>query len=219
MENSQFITFQKFNFKEDAVELATFLRESQIEYRIEDTSSGLDSNFGNTELTKDYLIKLKKEDFEKADVLLLQISSNLVETIDRDHYLHEFTDEELKEIIVKKDEWSHLDFLLAQKILKERGQEIIPEEIEKHRKQRLEDLAKPEEHQGTWIIIGYLFAFLGGFLGIFIGWYLKTHKKTLPNGDRVYNYTESDRKQGNRILILSLFFLLFWIGVKIYLSK
>lgn len=219
MENSQFITFQKFNFKEDAVELATFLRESQIEYRIEDTSSGLDSNFGNTELTKDYLIKLKKEDFEKADVLLLQISSNLVETIDRNHYLHEFTDEELKEIIVKKDEWSHLDFLLAQKILKERGQEIIPEEIEKHRKQRLEDLAKPEEHQATWIIIGYFLAFLGGFLGIFIGWYLKTHKKTLPNGDRVYNYTESDRKQGNRILILSLFFLLFWIGVKIYLSK
>ena len=219
MENPQFITFQKFNLKEDAVELATFLRESQIEYRIEDTSSGLDGNFGNSELSKDYLIKLKKEDFEKADVLLLQISSNLVETIDRDHYLHEFTDEELKEIIVKKDEWSHLDFLLAQKILEERGQEIIPEEIEKHRKQRLEDLSKPEEHQGGWIIAGYLFAFLGGFLGFFIGWFLKTHKKTLPNGDRVYNYTESDRKQGNRILIVSLFFFLFWIGVRIFFSE
>ncbi|RKS25268.1 hypothetical protein CLV94_0298 [Flavobacterium endophyticum] len=219
MENPQFITFQKFNLKEDAVELATFLRESQIEYRIEDTSSGLDGNFGNSELAKDYLIKLKKEDFEKADILLLQISSNLVETIDRDHYLHEFTDEELKEIIVKKDEWSHLDFLLAQKILKERGQEIIPEEIEKHRKQRLEDLSKPEEHQGGWIIAGYLFAFLGGFLGFFIGWFLKTHKKTLPNGDRVYNYTESDRKQGNRILIVSLFFFLFWIGVRIFFSE
>lgn len=219
METFQFITFQKFNLKEDAVELATFLRESQIEYRIEDTSSGLDGNFGNSELSKDYLIKLKKEDFEKADVLLLQLSSNLVETIDRDHYLHEFRDDELKEIIVKKDEWSHLDFLLAQKILKERGQEILPEEIEKHRKQRLEDLAKPEEHQRTWIVIGYFLAFLGGFLGIFIGWYLKTHRKTLPNGDRVFNYTESDRRHGGRILILSLFFLMFWIGVRIFFSE
>lgn len=219
MESPQFITFQKFNLKEDAVELATFLRESQIEYRIEDTSSGLDGNFGNSELSKDYLIKLKKEDFEKADVLLLRISSNLVETIDRDHYLHEFTDDELKEIIVKKDEWSHLDFLLAQKILKERGQEILPEEIESHRKQRLEELAKPEKHQATWIAIGYFLAFSGGFLGIFIGWYLKTHKKTLPNGDRVYNYTEADRRNGNRILILSLFFLVFWIAVKILSSK
>lgn len=219
MENSQFVTFQKFNLKEDAVELASLLRENGIEYRIEDSSSGLDSNFGNTELTKDYLIKLQKEDFEKADALLLQVSSNLVETIDKDHYLYDFTNEELKEIIIKKDEWSHLDFLLAQKILKERNHEILPEEIEKHRKQRLEDLAKPEEHQGTWIYIGYFFAFLGGFLGIFIGWYLKTHRKTLPNGERVFNYSESDRKQGNRILILSLFFLLFWIGVRVFFSK
>lgn len=121
MENPQFITFQKFNLKEDAVELATFLRESQIEYRIEDTSSGLDGNFGNSELSKDYLIKLKKEDFEKADVLLLQISSNLVETIDRDHYLHEFTDEELKEIIVKKTSGAILIFCWHRKYLKKEG--------------------------------------------------------------------------------------------------
>jgi hypothetical protein len=219
LENSQFITFQKFNLKEDAVELANFLKESKIEYRIEDISSGLDGNFGGSELTKDYLIKLQKEDFEKADVLLLQLSSNLVETIGSDHYLHDFTDEELKEIIVKKDEWSHLDYLLAQKILKERGHEIAPEEIERHRKQRLEDLAKPEERQTTWIIIGYIMAFLGGFMGIFIGWYLKTHRKTLPNGDRVYNYIESDRKQGGRILTLSIISLVFWIGVRIYFSK
>lgn len=219
METSQFITFQRFNLKEDAVELATFLKENEIEYRIEDTSSSLDSNFGNSQASKDYLIKLKKTDFEKADALLLQLSSNLVETIGNDHYLHEFTDDELKEIIVKKDEWSHFDYLLSQKILKERGQEILPEEIEKHRKQRLEDLAKPEERQTTWIIIGYIFALLGGFMGIFIGWYLKTHRKTLPNGDRVFNYTESDRNHGNRILIISIISLLFWIGVRVYFSE
>ncbi|MBC8645090.1 hypothetical protein H9W95_16880 [Flavobacterium lindanitolerans] len=109
--------------------------------------------------------------------------------------------------------------MLAQKILKERGHEIAPEEIERHRKQRLEDLAKPEERQTTWIIIGYIMAFLGGFMGIFIGWYLKTHRKTLPNGDRVYNYIESDRKQGGRILTLSIISLVFWIGVRIYFSK
>lgn len=219
MENPQFITFQKFNLKEDAVELANFLKESQIEYRIEDVSSGLDGTFGNSELTKDYLIKLQKEDFEKADALLLQLSSNLVETIGTDHYLYCFTDEELKEIIVKKDEWSHLDYLLAQKILKERGQEIVPEEIEKHRKQRLEDLAKPEGRQTTWIVIGYIMAFLGGFMGVFIGWYLKTHGKTLPNGERVYNYIESDRKHGGRILTLSIISLLLWIGARFYFSK
>ncbi|WP_306566419.1 hypothetical protein [Flavobacterium lindanitolerans] len=65
MENSQFITFQKFNLKEDAVELANFLKESKIEYRIEDVSSGLDGNFGGSELTKDYLIKLQRKILKK----------------------------------------------------------------------------------------------------------------------------------------------------------
>lgn len=216
MEDSKFITFQKFNFKEDAVELASFLRESEIEYRIEDTSSGLDGNFGNTDLTKDYLIKLLQRDFEKADDLLLQLSSNLVETADSSHYLFDFSNEELKEIIVKKDEWSHFDYLLAQRILEERGEEINPEQIEFYRKQRIEDLSKPEEHQATWIFIGYFFAFLGGFLGIFIGWYLRTHRKTLPNGDRVFNYSQSDRKNGGRILFIGIASLILWTLVKIF---
>lgn len=220
MEEAQFITFQKFNFKEDAVELASFLREKEIEYRIEDSSSGLDGNFGNTEFTKDCLIKLQQKDFEKADELLLQLSSRLIETVDSTHYLFDFTNEELKEIIVKKDEWNHFDYLLAQRILSERGEEINPAQIEIHRKQRIEDLSKPEEKQTTWILLGYFFALLGGFLGIFIGWYLKTHQKTLPNGERVFNYSESDRRNGRRILVIGILSLTFWILVKIlYYTK
>lgn len=219
MENSKFITFQKFNFKEDALELASFLKDSAIEYRIEDTSSGLDGSFGNTELTIDYLIKLQEEDFEKADTLLLQLSSRLIETVDSTHYLFDFTNEELTEIIVKKDEWNHFDYLLAQRILKERGEEIVPEQIELYRKQRIDDLSKPDADQGVWIFLGYFFALLGGFLGIFIGWYLKTHKKTLPNGERIFNYSPSNRRSGGRILFIGVISMVLWILAKIYYTK
>ncbi|MDB5013033.1 MAG: hypothetical protein JWQ25_1235, partial [Daejeonella sp.] len=65
----------------------------------------------------------------------------------------------------------------------------------------IEELAKPEDSQKTWIIAGYIFSFLGGLLGIFIVWHLVSHKKTLPNGDSVYGYSVEDRKHGNRILI------------------
>lgn len=41
-------------------------------------------------------------------------------------------------------------------------------------------------------------------LGIFIGWFLTTYKKTLPNGERVYEYNENDRKQGRRILFIGI---------------
>lgn len=215
MEDSKFITFQRFDFIEDAVELTSFLKEKEIEYRIDNMPPSLGASFGNPD-AKEYLIKLKQEDFEKADELLLQLSSKLIETADSSHYLFDFTNEELKEIIVKKDEWSHFDYLLAQRILKERGEEINSEQIELHRKQRIEDLSKPESSQATWIFIGYFFAFLGGFLGIFIGWYLKTHRKTLPNGDRVFNYSQSDRRNGGRILFIGVASLILWCLVKIF---
>jgi len=102
--------------------------------------------------------------------------------------------------------------------LKERGKEISPEMIEQIKKERIIELSKPEESQTSWIISGYVFALLGGLLGIFIGWYLSTHKKTLPNGNRIYVYSAIDRKHGSRILIVGVIFLTFWLIMKLLKS-
>ena len=83
------------------------------------------------------------------------------------------------------------------------------------KKQRIIELSKPEEGQNSYIIIGYICAILGGLLGLFIGWHLLTYKKTLPNGSQVYAYSENDRKQGNRIVILGGIFLVLWILYRI----
>lgn len=215
MTTEPFLTFQKFNDHGAASELGTLLNENKIEYLLEDCSASFDPSFANSSLAKEFRIKLKKMDFEKADNLLQSISLNQIETVDKDYYLFDFTDNELIEIITKRDEWGQLDFLLAQKLLKERGKEIKPEVVELLIKQRIDELAKPEEHQKTWIYAGYITALLSGFLGFFIGWHLLTHKKTLPNGDRVYSYSKSDRKHGNRILIIGAIFFVLWLTLRI----
>ena len=46
--------------------------------------------------------------------------------------------------------------------------------------------------------MGYFFTIIGGLLGIFIGYSLFTVKKTLPNGKKVYSYSENDRKHGHQ---------------------
>ena len=216
MTTEEFLTFQKFNDKEALLELETLFNDNNIEYLIEDASANFDPSFANSELSKEFRIKLKKQDFEKADNLLQQISLSQIDSVDKDYYLFNFTDLELMEVITKRDEWGHLDFILAQKILKERGKEIKPEVVELLKKQRLEELAKPEENQKAWIYAGYITAVLGGFLGIFIGWHLSTYKKTLPNGDRVYGYSQSDRKHGNRILIIGV--ICFFVGLTYRIS-
>ncbi len=155
------------------------------------------------------------ENFEAANDLLLQLASKQIDNVGKDYYIFDFTDEELMEIISKPDERCKLDYLLAEKLLKERGKEIIPEIAAAINKQRIQQLAQPEQSQTGWIIAGYIFSFLGGLLGVFIGWHLRFHKKTLPNGDKVFAYSTLDRKNGFNIFIIGIICFIFLIILKI----
>lgn len=207
----EFITFQKFNDQNSAIELGDFFKEKKLDYLLEDNSLSFDPTFANNGFGKEFCIMLKKSDFEKGNAFLNEKAENEIVEIDNDYYLLSFTDKELFELIAASDEWSPFDVSLAERLLKERGKEVTLEEIENIKKNRIVELSQPEGSQRTYIIIGYITAFLGGFLGIFIGWHLLTFKKTLPNGNRIYAYSDNDRKQGNRILIIGGIFLVIWL--------
>ncbi len=218
MTEDNFLTYQKFSDKSGATIFSDWLAENGIAFILEDSSASFDPSFANNKLQNEYRIKISKGDFEKVDRLQMEISASEIESVDKSYYLFGFTDQELIEIVTKSDEWSKFDYLLAQKILKERGKEINKELLETLRRQRIEELAKPEDSQRVWVIAGYAFALFGGILGVFIGWHLKSHKKTLPNGDRVYGYLPEDRKQGGRILILGAIFMVIWTVVRMNLK-
>ena len=207
----EYITFQRFNDQNSASELGDFFKEKNLEYLLENNSLSFDPTFANNGFGKEFCIKLKKSDFEKGKAFLNEKEEQEIVEIDKDYYLLSFTDKELFELIAASDEWSQFDVSLAKKLLQDRGKEITPDALEKIKKDRISELSKPEEGQTTYIIIGYITAVLGGFLGIFIGWHLLTFKKTLPNGNRVYTYSDNDRKQGNRILIIGGIFLVIWL--------
>ena len=207
----EFITFQKFSDQNAALQLGDFFKEKGLKYLIEDNSLRFDPTFSNNGFGKEFCIKLKKSDFEKGNAFLNEKAENEIVEIDNDYYLLSFTDKELFELIAASDEWSPFDVLLAERLLKERGKEVTLDEIENIKKNRIVELSQPERSQRTYIIIGYITAILGGFLGIFIGWHLFTFKKTLPNGNRIYAYSDNDRKHGNRILIIGGIFLVIWL--------
>lgn len=213
--NEDFITFQKFNDQYSAKQFGKLLSDQNIKYVLEDNSLSFDPTFANNNFGTEYCIKIKNDDFEKVNILLEEKSEIEISEIDKDYYLLSFSDEELIDVIAKSDEWNKFDVSLAKKLLRERGQEITPLKIEEIKKQRITELSKPEKSQSGYIILGYITALLGGLLGVFVGWHLLTYKKVLPDGNRVYVYSENDRKQGNRILILGLVFFIFWFGVKI----
>ena len=201
---SEFITYEKFATVPELKEFVELLQANNIPYELEDDIQIFDVSFANIQHQRDYRIKLVPEDFERVNDLRNTIAAAELDEIDPDYYLFDFTDEELMDLIVRQDEWSPFDFQLAQKILKDRGREISPQKMEELKEQRMEELSEPEKHHPFWIVFGYFFAFLGGIIGVIMGAYIISRKKVLPNGDKIYAYSESDRKHGTRILLIAI---------------
>lgn len=106
--NNQFLTYQKFGDKSLANELLETLKAHQIDCIFEDASPHFDHSFANNQLDNIYLIKIKNTDFEKADNVLTALAAKDLHLAEPDYYLFDFTDDELKEVLLKSDEWSNM---------------------------------------------------------------------------------------------------------------
>ena len=150
-----------------------------------------------------FRVKIDRSDFVQAEEALEKDIEHDKE-IPADHYLLDFTDQELVDVVLKEDEWSTYDRHLARVILADKGKPISKELIASIRQQRIDDLRQPAPAQTGFIVLGYLSNVLGGLLGVAIGYHLNTSKKTLPNGDQVYAFQEKDRRHGKRMFFLGL---------------
>lgn len=198
------ITFKTFNDVVLANELTDLLQQHNIEYDVEEQELSFNPTFVNSELSKEYAVKINSEDFNRVNQLLNDNEIDNINRVDKDYYLFDFTDNELIDVLAKADEWSPFDYQLARKILTERCVTLNEQILSNLNNKRIEELRIPEPAQNVWILVGYVFAIAGGLLGLFIGWHLSSYKKTLPDGKQVYGYNENDRKHGKRIFLLSI---------------
>ncbi len=202
--DKEYSIFRKYSTLDQAKQLESLLSEESIESIIADNAPTIDSTFGASPLNNEIEIRIKQIDFEKAEKILEKQAQNLITEVANDYYLFEFTNEELYEILLKSDEWSEFDYILSQQILRDRGKSVNTELLNSLKTERFKQLSKPEENQKSWIFAGYFFSIIGGMLGLIIGYFLWTSKKTLPNGQKVYSYSEKDRKQGKYIFYIGL---------------
>ena len=207
----EFLSFRKFNEYTTAKTFSLLLEEHGIENLLEDSSPKFDPGFSNNELLKEYRIKIKSSDFEKANELLLLEANALIDDIDDNHYLYQYNNDELKDLLSKADEWNEIDISLARKILAKRGIVFSESDLSELRKKRIKELSEPETASLLWIRFAYVVALAGGLIALFIGWHINTHKKTLPNGESVFAYDEKSRVKGYLIYRFGLLMLLVWI--------
>lgn len=199
---NEFVTFQSFYTEEEALDIFGVLKEKGIEGKIEKPGELLDRTFIGDNLEKKVFLKIRSDDFQKANKILDARIEQNISALEKDYYLFSFTDNELLEIINKPDEWSRQDFLIAKKILKDRGETIPEEKIEEIKSERIRELENPEKETGSWIAFGYLLA-LFGIPGIIFGLVIMSSKKILPTGRKVYVYNLNSRNHGRNVLIIS----------------
>ena len=208
-------SLRKVATENEAKDLIKLLNQAGVNASLKKDSADLDEVLQGHGSTNKYEILIKEEDREIAESTLISDASKYLNGISDDHYLFEFSDSELIDILIKKDEWNELDVLLSEKILQDRKVEIDQVAINKKREQYTAELKSPEGGQQGWIIVGYISAILGGFLALIIGYFIWQAKNSLPNGEKVYAYNETVRKHGLIIFVISsiIFPVLFIIKI------
>lgn len=209
------LTFRKIPTFEEAKEIEFLLNNEGIETELKDDVPLVDVTFTSRTEQNPVILKLKSEDFEKAKNILKEFDLEILKNISKDHYLYEFNDAELYDILYNPEDWNHIDYLLAQKLLRDKGHTVDDESLLKIKNEKIAKLSKPQSVSKTLINIGYVFAFLGGFAGIVIGYSIYFNKKTVSNGEQVHSYSEESRKHGQNIFYIGIIIFILLLGYKI----
>lgn len=200
----EYFGYKKFADLESAEIITDLLKEAGIEYRLLDNNQHYVKVVGYQQIDLAITLNLKGEDFVKADKLLEEHYKKVLDSVDTDYYLFEFTEQELKNVVLNPYEWGSLDVLLATKLLKEKGIEYDATYIENRKQDTLEKLAATKKVPLYILIIGYALTALFPMAGIAMGLSILYNRNILPDGRKLYAHPAKDRTHGQVMLIVSI---------------
>ncbi len=211
------VTIQSFSAPEDALEWVNLLKAHNIPYHWEEDLPGFDHSFAfnKSSIIYNYLLRVPQTHVLQAREVLSEIAAEHVSQYSEDHYLYSFELEELYEVLERPDEWSPEDYILAQRILEERGRPMSNKDIQTLYEARLDEIRRPRRMDKNWINVAYAGAVMGIFLGIFglaaimLAWSM-LFKKTDPTGQKFYVYDLETRTHAKRILLIACIASALW---------
>ncbi|HWY99090.1 MAG TPA: hypothetical protein VNY36_08400, partial [Bacteroidia bacterium] len=154
-EDNEYRVYRKFLSIVEAEPLLVFLKEKNIDYKIEHYTSNISTTFASTNNADQVEVKLQPNEFEVVDRLLEEDASSTIDSLPQDYYMLSFSDEELMEVLEKPDEWTQEDYILAIQLLKKHGKVLNDDMLHSMKQNRLAELRKPEHGSEAWNIAGY----------------------------------------------------------------
>ncbi|RAJ02639.1 hypothetical protein LX64_03659 [Chitinophaga skermanii] len=216
-------TFRRFSTIEERDAVADLLEMHGIQSIKKGNAPLLDSNFIGQNFDNAFILQLSPADFTKANEVLQTAAQALLNEVEDDYYLLSFTNEELLDVVRNQDEWGEFDYVLALKLLGERGVSLSSENMDSIQKMRYEKLTKPVATPVAWLIASYLAVICSPILlryaviywipmvAIVSALYILFGKKTLPDGQKIYPYTQQTRTHAIIIILLGVLFYVYYL--------
>jgi hypothetical protein len=208
MTQGEFAFYREFHTLEYAREYTSMLDRNHILYRLENSSDLLiDKAIVGQKLMPEAVLKILPRDFPRVNRLIEQMIES--QPVPPGHYLLDFTDLELFDILEQSDEWTVEDLALARKVLRERGLPVSSEQIRRMKEERYRELRSGKKGQIHWLLI-YLACIIAGLLlfsplfllaGLGMGYYYWQDRSTDPEGRRFYTFEPVTRQWGRYIFI------------------
>jgi hypothetical protein len=211
----EFYTYQTFINQSASDEIINILTDNNIPFELNNNENIGASIISFNDGTPHLELKIDRADFARADAAIEKVALEQIPLLEEDYFLFHYTKDELLNLAAEPDMWSKFDYFIAKHLLLTKHNEVTTSEIETLKQDRIEILSRPESNQSAWIKRGYVLAITGG-LGFIIGMVILNHKRTLPNGESVYAYSETDRKHGKMIVRISIIFIVLYTCYIIY---
>jgi hypothetical protein len=225
--STEYILYQKFVDLNAAEDFVVELKANQIDYKLHNHYRDAVEIFGQHSIDFPISLNLKSEDFDRVNVLLDQYYETKLLEVDSSYHLYEFNDDELNSVILNPYEWGRFDYLLAKRILEDRGKFMSDEELTEIKRVKMMAIQKTVPEKKIKILLSYLssvmvfslFFFTESFSNYFtlllfplfslvMSITIRYNRITLPDGKFFYVNTPKDRIHGNYILVLSVISIL-----------
>lgn len=218
MSKAELITVKEFQDRELLGDYVDLFEKAEIPFSVEDSKPRFDATFANDESRRYYRINVAPVNLGSALELCERMDQKIMAELPDDYYLFQFSDEELRDILVRSFEWNSLDVMLAKKLLIERGVPFSEDKIAAERQEITDELDAPEKGDTLLVVCGYIFCLLGGLLGLMIALTILTSQKTTHDGHRIPRYSAGTKKHAQRMLVafsIGVIFALIYITVSL----
>ncbi len=216
--------YREFFNEAEAEEIAGILASRHIEYELVRFTNPVSDVILGQVISPPLTLKLKPEDFERAEQAIFDHYDQDLRLVSADHYIFQLHTDELYDILTHPDEWSNLDYVLAVRELRKKGITLDAALLKQLREKRLKELSTGKRASTAYLIGSYVAALLFVPIGMAMGLYLWQGTQRLRNGQRSYTFDATSRKQGQAVFfiatgILLLLVVLRLINPEFYLSS